>query len=250
MKLAKRVPNSNRIEDLLQVYMQPVFDIDKFSIVKAEALVRSRNTIFGKRPNDATRAFELIRKNGWYYELDNYVLKTVCEFIETNKQRIKKKISVNLCKETIEIEGVAENLARTISKYDIDKSMIAFEINEKTNFDSEIAIENMKKLDKLGIELILDDFGFGDTSLIIIGSYNISTVKLDKIFLKDLNDRRIKVVKEMLNFLDNLGIKIIIEGVEKKEQLDIIRKLGKCNVQGYLLGKPVDMETYLEMYTN
>ena len=128
--------------------------------------------------------------------------------------------------------------------------MIAFEINEKTNFDSEIAIENMKKLDKLGIELILDDFGFGDTSLIIIGSYNISTVKLDKIFLKDLNDRRIKVVKEMLNFLENLGIKIIIEGVEKKEQLDIIRKLGKCNVQGYLLGKPVDMETYLEMYTN
>lgn len=128
--------------------------------------------------------------------------------------------------------------------------MIAFEINEKTDFDSEIAIENMKKLDKLGIELILDDFGFGDTSLIIIGSYNISTVKLDKIFLKDLNDRRIKVVKEMLNFLENLGIKIIIEGVEKKEQLDIIRKLGKCNVQGYLLGKPVDMETYLEMYTN
>ena len=73
LKLAKRVPNSNRIEDLLQVYMQPVFDIDKFSIVKTEALVRSRKQSLVKESNDATRAFELIRKKWLVPELDNNI---------------------------------------------------------------------------------------------------------------------------------------------------------------------------------
>ena len=251
MRLCKReCYNSNKIEDLFQVYVQPVFDVNKFSIVKAEALIRTRSNIFCIGENNASKAFEIVKKNGWYYELDEYVLNTACEFIKENAHRIDKQISINICKETIELHGVADKLMDTINKHNIDKKMIAFEINEKTDFNSPIAIENMEKLENLGMEIMIDDFGFGDTSLLVIGEYKISTVKLDKVFIQDLSDRRVQIVKEMIGFLDNLGINVIIEGVENKEQLDIIRDLGNCNVQGFLLGKPVDLETYVKLYTN
>lgn len=248
MRLLRLDRDKCNLEDSLQVYIQPIFDIDNFSIVGGEALIRSKATAFEKVTNNSVSALELINKNGWYLELDYFVLKNICEFINLNKHRITKQISVNLCKETIEIEGVADKFIKLIEGYNIDRELIAFEVNEKTNFENKNTSDNLNKLNTFGIEIMLDDFGFGDTSLILISSYNVTTVKLDKIFLNNLTEKRIKAVKGMIEFLTNLDIKIVIEGVENKEQLDIIRGLGKCDVQGYLLGKPVDMETYLKLY--
>lgn len=239
---------SKELGDILEVYVQPVFESRKFELVKAEALIRTNKNTSGLWCNSAEHPFKIIEKNNWYRELDEFVLCNICNFIYSNKGKLLNPISVNLCKETIEMPFIADRILAIINNYNIDKKMISLEINERTNFKSGAVAENLKRLEDNNIDLMLDDFGFGDTSLLVIGSHKINTVKIDKNFLNILDSRRINVIREIIGMLKRLNIDIIVEGVENKEQLDITREIGDCSIQGFLLSKPVELNEFIRKY--
>ena len=102
-----------------------------------------------------------------------------------------------------------------------------------------------------GLSVSVDDFGTGYSSFSLIKELNVSTIKIDKIFVDHINRPKDKIVVEsMIRMIKDLGIGVIAEGVETLEQIEILNQLGCNNIQGYYYDKPLPKEEYVKRLTN
>ena len=229
----------------LRVYLQPIFQADTLELIGAEALIREKEP----QANNSARALEIIDKYNLHKELDLFVLKEVCNFIDS-KDIPEERVAVNISKLTLEIKGVADEIITLISRSYKAREKITLEINEKTDFKSDVVLSNIRKLASCEIDLAIDDFGGNDIALFDILNESIAGVKLDRLVIKDLetNENKVRMIKAMKNMLDTVDITVTIEGVEDKEQLDLVRGLGYARLQGFILGVPIDIEEYIKLY--
>lgn len=236
---------ANEVLSRLKVYLQPIFQSDTLELIGAEALIREKDN----QDNTSARALDIIDKYNLHKELDLFVLKEVCEFIDS-KDIPEEKIAVNISKLTLEIKGAANEMITIISRGYKAREKITLEINEKTDFKNKIVLKNIRRLAECNIDLAIDDFGGNDIALFDVLNESIAGVKLDKLVIKDLdtNENKVKMIKAMKSMLDNVDVTVTIEGVEDKEQLDLVRGLGYARLQGFILGVPIDIEEYIKLY--
>ncbi|MCT8975952.1 bifunctional diguanylate cyclase/phosphodiesterase [Clostridium sp. CX1] len=229
-------------EEFILYYQSQIRIVDN-KVVGVEALIRWHSPEHGIVPPDKFIPFA--EENGLIDFIDRWVMKTAClqsrRWQELNKKPIR--ISVNVSSKQFEDPKFIEYVRNTIDETKADPAWLEVEITESALMKyPEETIKILNELKSMGIKIALDDFGTGYSSLAYLKKFPIDKLKIDKSFIRDItqNKENEAIVKTIIDLSKSMGIKVVAEGVETKEQLEILRKLNCDEVQGYLFSKPVE----------
>ena len=156
-------------------------------------------------------------------------------------------VSVNVSRIDMYNHNLTHVFKDIISEYGIDSSNILLEITESAYADDEAQIiEMVKELRNEGFKIEMDDFGTGYSSLNMIARLPIDVLKIDRSFVKNASEypSDIKVLEVIIDIAKYLNVPVIAEGVETKEQVDLIKKLGCDIIQGFYFSKPIPKEEF------
>ena len=237
-----------------RVFIQPKWDTKKDEILGGEALVRwIKNDGSMVYPSDFIPIFE---SNGFIENLDFYMLEQLCIKIKEMRKDTSKEyrffpISVNQSRVLINNPDYVKNVEKILKRYDTDVSLIQLEITENLFFDQrEKMVEVINQLKKLGLELAMDDFGSGYSSLNILKDVPFDILKIDKEFFDEtfISNASTVILRKIFEMATELNIDVICEGVETKEQVEMLKGFGCHAVQGYFYGKPMPVDEFIEKY--
>ena len=233
------------------IYFQPKISLDTEEFIGSEALIRYINQA-GEiiAPNNFIPILEEARL---IKMLDLYVFEEVCKQINIWKERKMrvKPVSINLSRSTLSYHFLADQLLALITKHNIDISLLELEVTETAEVDNQLVFSQaLEKLKEYGFSISIDDFGVRNASLSLFTTINFDILKLDRSLVKTLaqNQKARILIRSLAVICSDLGIKLITEGVETLEQLDILKEL-RCNeVQGYLFSKPLPLNDFENKY--
>ncbi len=236
-----------------EVWYQPQFNQVSGVLIGAEALVRWNH------PNKGLIAPEvfvpIFEKNGFIYEIDQYVWEQTCILL---RDMIDRKtplipISVNVSGYDISCEDIVDRLIGLIQKYEIPVSSLRLEITESAFVrSSERIIQVVEQLRQYGFIMGIDDFGSGYTSLKTLKDVPADMVKLDMRFLETEHnpDRGGNILESIVRMARWIGMSVIAEGVEEPEQAEYLKSIGCYNVQGFFYSKPLQTCDYTRVIEN
>ena len=236
-------------EKQFKVYYQPKYSIkgDRPQLSSAEALIRWFHPEYGMiSPGQFIALFE---ENGLIQKLDRFVWNEVAAQIKLWKDMygVDIPVSVNVSRIDMFNAHIAEILENITKQNNLDNTNLLLEITESAyTDDSAQIIETVNKLRGLGFRVEMDDFGSGYSSLNMLLSLPIDALKLDMIFIKKIceNPKSARLVGIMIDIARLLEVPVIAEGVETKEQVEILKKLGCDIIQGYFFSKPLPPEEF------
>lgn len=234
-------------------FLQPKVDLTSGKVVGAEALVRwikQDGTML--RPDQFVPIFE---NNGFITKIDFAVFEQVLSYLQTMKEKQEElvPISVNFSRHHAEEDEFMEKFVDRLNRFDVDPHLIEVEVTETIySCDLEKLVRMHRGLNALGVKISIDDFGSGYSSLNILSKVEADYIKLDKQFLDglDRNDRSPEFIKHLIMMIRQLGFQIVAEGVETKEQIDMLKEAGCDIVQGYYYAKPMPFEEFRKFLKN
>ena len=191
----------------------------------------------------------ILEKAGKIYELDSYIWDRVCQDLSRwNEEGKYKKVSVNVSRADIKANpNVQEHFRSLIDRYFLSPDQLHIEITESAfTDDAKGLIDATTKLQELGFTVEMDDFGSGYSSLHMLKEVPINRVKMDLNFLSDEGSKEKGkiIISNMIRMIDDLGMKLISEGVETENQAKFLRDKGCVEMQGYYFYKPVCVEEF------
>ena len=224
------------------LYLQPKYDIEKGTIIGAEALVRwiSRENGFIS-PGDFIPVFE---NNGFVYEVDKFIWEESCRYLRKwlDEGREVHPISVNVSRIDLYDPKLVKHLVDLREKYQLPSQYLELEITESAyTEDPEQIITITRQLREAGFVILMDDFGTGYSSLNMLKDIQIDVLKLDMGFLKssDYSAKGGNILTAILKMAESLKMQTIAEGVETKEQVEFLKSIGCKYVQGFYYSKPL-----------
>jgi EAL domain-containing protein (putative c-di-GMP-specific phosphodiesterase class I)/GGDEF domain-containing protein len=236
-------------ENKLMVKYQPIWSTKEKRTVSAEALLR---VDCDELKNLSPEVYiPVAEKTGLIREIGLFVLEDVCRFL--NEERIKgsaiQYVELNLSVYQFMFDDLVDSFEEIRKKYNIESKQINLEVTETAmTFEGSKVSETLEKFKKLGYTLSLDDFGTGYSNLIRMITSDYRNIKIDKSILwnvaKDSNDH--ELLESLVGFIKSMGSDIIQEGVETKEQLDLVTKCGCDYIQGFYFSKPILKEDFFE----
>ncbi|MEG1971614.1 MAG: EAL domain-containing protein [Oscillospiraceae bacterium] len=246
-KIMEEKEIENKMQQALEneeflVYLQPKYYLDSEKICGAEALARWENRDLSLvYPGVFIPIFE---KNGFITRLDMYMLKKTCQIIKNwlDAGITPVPISINFSRVHLKNPQFVDDIANIVKEYQIPPRFIEVELTESTILDNEsVLIDVLTNLHEYGFTLSMDDFGSGYSSLGLLKNLPVDVIKLDRTFFVNYKEqsRAVAVIEGVVAIANVLGIETVAEGVETKEQVEFLKKLG-CNiVQGYYFAKPM-----------
>lgn len=234
--------------DGIEVYYQPIYNISEGKFDSMEALARVRDENGSILP-----PFDFIKyaeKNGMILKLGEIVFRKVCEFIQRMKieeygiEYIEVNLSVVQCMQ----DDMARTLKNVMAEYRVSPYRINFEITESAAANSRKALErNMNDLLKYGSGFSLDDYGSGYSNLAYVISLPLKIIKIDKLLVDHyfVSDKVKIATKSTIDMIHQLGMKVIVEGIETEEQYLEFKKLGVEFIQGFYFSKPLSRDKVL-----
>lgn len=254
----KRMEQSviDEINDLMErgrylVYLQPKVDIHTGRTEGAEALIRQLDDELGiVGPG---MFIPVLEHYNLVHMIDLFVLDEVFRY---QKEQIREghrtvPISVNFSKMTIMYPELIEKVTQMVQKYDIPVELIHIEVTETVGDMDHVLIENVaNSLKELGFRLSMDDFGSHYSNLAVLIQYDFDSAKIDRSMVTEItNNRKSRILLDyMTSMINDLGIHCIVEGIETKEQVDILKKTKAEMIQGFYFGKPVPKEKFYEAF--
>ena len=235
--------------DSLKLYFQPQIDIDGSTVTGAEALLRWEHPEYGFIPPE--KIVELAEYIGIIHQLSTWVLeKSIeqCNYWHQQGERIS--IAVNLSVHDLTNTKLCENIGNLLKQYNLPCKFLTLEITESGMMENPArSIEVLNTLSSMGINLSIDDFGTGFSSLSYLKQLPVNELKIDKSFVMNMdNDESdVVIVQSTINLGHNLGLKVIAEGIEHEGLLHLAKQLGCDKYQGYLFGKPQDSEQFIKL---
>lgn len=224
------------------LYLQPKYDIEKGTIIGAEALVRwiSQENGFIS-PGDFIPVFE---NNGFVYEVDKFIWEESCRYLRKwlDEGREVHPISVNVSRIDLYDPKLVKHLVDLREKYQLPSRYLELEITESAyTEDPEQIITITRQLREAGFVILMDDFGTGYSSLNMLKDIQIDVLKLDMGFLKssDYSAKGGNILTAILKMAESLKMQTIAEGVETKEQVEFLKGIGCKYVQGFYYSKPL-----------
>ena len=230
---------------------QPQLDIRTGEISGFEALLRWTNPELGSVP--PLRFIGIAEETHLIIAIGDWVLRKSCEFLKEFYMRghTKLTIAVNVSILQLLQENFVDSVLETVQSVGLEPSCLELEITESILMQSyQVIRDKLLQLKEAGIKIALDDFGQGYSSLSYLKQLPINTLKIDKCFIDSINSKNPKD-----NFIDTIimighkmGLVVLAEGVENKEQMDYLIK-HKCHMaQGYLISRPVPEEKAAEFF--
>jgi diguanylate cyclase (GGDEF)-like protein len=233
-----------------RLYLQPQTTADG-QAMGAEALVRWQHPQKGLlMPGEFIEALE---KNGMIVKLDQHVWELACMQLRKWKQQgnTQMYLSVNISPRDFYFLDIYRVFTELVEKYEIEPRNLKLEITETAVImNLERQIELIEKLRKSGFVIEMDDFGSGYSSLNMLKNIQVDILKIDMAFLGRTSDeeRGRKILKMVIELSKELGMPVITEGVETKEQVDCLTEIGCEMFQGYYFAKPMPIAEFEEKY--
>ncbi|MFO1388803.1 putative bifunctional diguanylate cyclase/phosphodiesterase [Cellvibrio sp.] len=230
--------------DHFLVYYQPIIDAKTLEITGAESLIRWDHPTRGILPPGEFIA--LAEEIGLIVEIDSRSRLKVCQ--QLAKWRNQKLVSpnftirINVCAQMLTDEELFNAIKADLDKTELPGSCIGLEITESVLIENfTIAAELLRKIQDHGLEISVDDFGTGYSSMAYLKALPARTLKIDRTFVQGVpeNSDDSRILRAMIVFGKSLNLKIVVEGVETKEQAKFCRDCGADFLQGYLFSKPI-----------
>lgn len=232
-----------------EVYYQPIIDKKIGTIICGEALIRWNHPKLGLLHPDIF--IPIAESNGAILALGDFVLLEACEQskIWSNAGHSFYKVTVNLSFAQILEKDFVKNTISIITASGIDPHNLELEITETMAMIDQK--DMIAKLQKLGVRIILDDFGTGYSSLSHLKYLPFNGLKIDRRFIKQSleSTRDSKLMHSIILLAQSIDLHIVAEGVETKEQLDMLEKMNCHTVQGFYFTHPLPSKEYSEWCT-
>lgn len=270
VRMAKDIYNKERyailqemdsiIEDALmkhkfQVYYQPIYDVEGKKFTSAEALLRLIDDKHGFISPDIF--IPAAEKSGAIHKIGAFVLEEVCKFIASDEYKrlgllyIEINLSVVQCMR----EDLADEIIGIMNRYQIRPEQVNLEITETAaSYSQNVMMDNIEALTQRGIRFSLDDYGTGYSNVRRIATMPLNIVKLDKEFINVGENARLQIVLEnTIRMIKDMNMKIVVEGVETEEMVNLFKKFQCEYIQGFYFSKPLpkgDFIHFLESKKN
>jgi diguanylate cyclase (GGDEF)-like protein/PAS domain S-box-containing protein len=226
---------------------QPLIDLHTGEIYGSEALIRWNHPKLGHV--SPAEFIPLAEETGLIEEIGDWVLRTACK---QNKQWHdmglgKLSVSVNVSAHQFQQKNFLAKVKKALEESGLPPEYLILELTESAmlrNIDYSISV--MKSLQELGVKVSIDDFGTGYSSLSYLRNLPINTLKIDRSFIDkmDIETSDIAIVRAIITMSHGLQVKVVAEGVETKEQIELLRELNCHYAQGYYIHKPLLTEEF------
>lgn len=232
------------VDNQFVMFLQPKYSISTGKIIGAEALARWIHPQKGMiSPADFVPVFE---ENGFILKLDQIIWESACRKISDwiNKGITPVPISVNISREYIHSFDVVDYLLNLVKKYDVPIKLLELEITETT--DAQGVSDVVQQMKDAGFTMLMDDFGSGYSSLNMLKTTQFDVLKIDREFLSRFMEsgRGRKIISHTISMSQDIGLDIIAEGVETKEQAQFLHDCGCDAAQGFYYSKPIPQEDF------
>ena len=242
MKIEMAVSRAIR-EKNFEVYYQPIYSIREKRIVSLEALVRLYDEELGFIPPD--EFIPLVERDGNIIHIGEQVLEECCKFLAhhvlSSVSLGIRTIHVNISTVQCLRQNLADMIMPVLERYHIPPSIITLELTENTAVRTpERMKKHMKELGAKGVSFAMDDYGSGNSNCSYLIQFPFREVKIDKeiVWASFESETAKTVLENEINTIQKLGIPLVVEGIETKEQSDEMERLGVDYIQGYYYGKP------------
>lgn len=228
--------------DGFALHYQPIIDLRSGKPVAVEALLRPTATDLKDTPLEYL--ISIAEQTGLMSEIGEWVLGTALDQMEQWLENgvDLPKISVNISATQLRNTDAIERLMDIVGEMKIAPEKLQVEITETAMMqDIEKASQTMRRLQQIGVQIALDDFGKGQSSLTYLRKFRPDVLKIDREFISKIDASRTdeKLVSAIVAMSHELGLRVVAEGVETADQLDRVRHLGCDEAQGYLISKPM-----------
>ena len=234
-------------EEQFVIHLQPIYETGANSIVGAEALVRWN---YNKGQISPGKFIPIFENNGFIVRLDRFVWEEACKVLraQIDAGLTPVPISVNLSRLNFYSQDLLDFLRELMKKYDLPAKLLKLEITESAYMDNPhqlIAI--VRAFKGHGFSVLMDDFGSGYSSLSMLKDLPVDVLKIDMAFVQevDKSSRAGAILESIVELGKHLRMEVVVEGVETREQVDFLEKIGCRLIQGYYFSKPLDKESFL-----
>ena len=225
----------------LQLYYQPKIGMHDGKVLGVEALLRWRHPEFGMIP--PPQMIDIAERTGLIRPLTYWVIEqAACQCQVWREAGHAFHVSVNLSVHTLRDTELVDRVHALITKCSLPPSSLFLEITEGAMMDNPLlAIDALSRLDRMGVNIAVDDFGTGFSSLAYLKQLPVDELKIDKSFIMDMLEDQddLVIVRSIIDLAHNLGLQVVAEGVETSETNARLRTMGCDVAQGYFFSKPL-----------
>jgi EAL domain-containing protein (putative c-di-GMP-specific phosphodiesterase class I) len=225
----------------IKLHYQPEFDLQSNRLMRFEALARWTHATLGVI--SPARFIPVAEESGLIVPLCAYTMETACA--EAVKWQglapYPIQVAVNVSSMQFRREQFVEEVVEVLNRTGLQPELLQLELTESVMLSGmHRTLETMKRLRGLGVSLAIDDFGTGYSCLSYLRSLPFEPLKIDRSFILELGlkPESEAMVRSLITLAKNIGMRVIVEGVERSEQLELIKSFGAHEVQGYLTGRP------------
>jgi diguanylate cyclase (GGDEF)-like protein len=231
------------------LYFQPKVDVASSRIVGAEALLRWKHPEQGMV--SPSRFVPIAEESGLIGEIGQWVLRAAClEAKAWNRAGYAVNVAVNVSPEQFKQRKVWLAVRAALERSGLKPTQMVLELTESMLMENaDQSIEMLNELKEMGVQLAVDDFGAGYSSLAYLSKFPIDELKIDQSFVKGLPGQRqsAAIIGAVVGLARELDLKVVAEGVESSAQLDYLRARGCDQYQGYLCSRPVPPAPFLQL---
>ncbi len=234
----------------LRVYYQPRVDAGSGMLSGAEALVRWEHPEKGLLP--AGDFISLAEEIGLIRPVGEWILRTVCAQVsEWRRSGLSPvPVAVNLCAAQFRQKNLTQAVSRALRDSGLEADLLELEVREGTVMQAEEETDrSLQEMRRLGVRVSIDNFGTGYSSLARLRELALDALKIDRSFVAELSENPNKgsIAVAIIAMAKSLKLRVVAEGVETEEQVEVLRKQGCDELQGWLVGKPMPADEFAEL---
>ncbi|MCP8411700.1 putative bifunctional diguanylate cyclase/phosphodiesterase [Clostridioides difficile] len=238
------------VKNQFEVYYQPKFSLVNGEMIGSEALIRWNHPEHGFI--SPAVFIPIAEKSKLILKIGRFVFERVCTDLSEWKKQGKNivPVSVNLSRVELYQPDIVKFINKTIQMYNLSSDFIEIEITETVAINELNILKNvLNELRKHGFSISMDDFGTGYSSISCLRDMPIDILKLDKSFLGGIehDERSRNIAKSIVSLAKSLDLVVIIEGVESKEQAELMKQFGCDLVQGFYFARPMPAKNFLDL---
>ena len=225
-------------DEQFQLYYQPQVEASSGELLGFEVLLRWPHQERGYIP--PTRFIPIAEANGTIHELSLWVFEEACKQARLWQDQGRSiRLAINVSQVQLHRDDFADQLLGLVREYGLTPERFELELTESTLGDPQ-GEQQLQRLREQGFSISIDDFGTGYSNLAYLKKYPVDRLKIDRGFVQNLatSEDDAAIIRAIIAIADSMNFKVIAEGIETPEQLEILRDLGCHEAQGYLFGRP------------
>jgi diguanylate cyclase (GGDEF)-like protein/PAS domain S-box-containing protein len=226
----------------LQLHYQPQIDLSTGRLIGLEALLRWQHPTRGLVP--PSTFVPIAERSGLILKIDRWVLREACAQAKRwlDEGLNAGRVAVNLSALQLARPDLVDQLAATLAETQLAPDQLEIEITESVLLtDTDAVAQTLAAVHRMGVRLAVDDFGTGYSSLTYLRRFPVQKVKIDQSFVRNLNTDadNASIARAIISLGHSLGLQVVAEGVETREQINYLRNAGCDQAQGYFIAKPM-----------